>query len=119
MEFMWDSVFGMNFFTSNMKLGGFYQLRTNLHIINNLEIPMNNKDVFVKIRPLMNLIKAKANSLSLEETLSVDEQMIPFKGSLNVKQYIKDKRTSWGVKVFCLAGKSELCYDTRVQIEPS
>jgi hypothetical protein len=34
--------------------------------------------------------------------LCIDEQMIPFKGSLNIKQYIKNQPTKWGIKASTL-----------------
>ncbi len=36
-------------------------------------------------------------------TVTIDEAMIPFKGRLRFKQYMKDKPTKWGIKVFVLA----------------
>jgi len=32
--------------------------------------------------------------------------MIPFKGHLSFKQYMKDKPTKWGIKVFALSNAS-------------
>lgn len=37
------------------------------------------------------------------EELIVDEAMIPFKGHLGFKQYMKDKPTNWRVKAFVLS----------------
>ena len=31
----------------------------------------------------------------------LDEAMIPFKGRLSIKLYMKDKPTKWGIKRFC------------------
>ena len=38
----------------------------------------------------------------MHEELVVDEAMIPFKGRLGFKQYMKDKPTKWGIKVLVL-----------------
>ena len=38
----------------------------------------------------------------VHEELAVDEAVIPFKGRLGFKQYMKDKPTKWGIKVFVL-----------------
>ena len=40
---------------------------------------------------------------NLHQQCSVDEAMIPFKGRVGFKQYMKDKPTKWGIKVFVLA----------------
>ena len=39
----------------------------------------------------------------MHQQCSVDEAMIPFKGRLAFKQYMKDKPTKWGIEVFVLA----------------
>lgn len=89
----------------------FFQLRNNLHFVNNLEKPDNCKDVFFKVRPLYDSIRKRYLELPLPEILCVDEQMIPFTGSLSVKQYIKSKPNPWGVKCYLLCGKNGMAYD--------
>ncbi|XP_041827207.1 piggyBac transposable element-derived protein 3-like [Melanotaenia boesemani] len=37
--------------------------------------------------------------------------MVPFRGNLSVKQYIKGKPHPWGVKIYFLCGKSGIAYD--------
>ena len=39
----------------------------------------------------------------MNESVSVDEAMIPFKGRLSFKQYMKDKPVKHGIKVIVLA----------------
>lgn len=56
------------------------------------------------MRPLYDAIRKYCASLPLESTFSVDEQMVPFKGQLDVKQYVKNKPSKWGIKLFCLCG---------------
>jgi hypothetical protein len=58
---------------------------------------VNESDRFWKVRPLYNAIKKRCNELSLETNLSIDEQMIPFKGQINIKQYVKGKPCPWGI----------------------
>jgi len=41
----------------------------------------------------------------------MDEQIIPFRGQLSIKQYVKGKPTPWGVKIFVLCGASGQMYD--------
>ncbi|KAL4126171.1 hypothetical protein QTP88_010397 [Uroleucon formosanum] len=43
-----------------------------------------------------------------KKNVSIDEQMIPFKGHLNIKQYMKGKPCSWGIKNFVMCGASGL-----------
>ncbi|KAE9521970.1 hypothetical protein AGLY_017629, partial [Aphis glycines] len=102
----WEETFRINIVANTMTRDRFFQLRSNLHIIDNNSIPINNKDKFIKVRPLYDLIKKKCNSLVKERNLSVDEQMVPFKGTLSVKQYMKGKPCPWGIKIYVLAGQS-------------
>ena len=37
--------------------------------------------------------------------------MIPFKGRIRLKDYLKDKLHTWGVKMFTSADMSGLAYD--------
>lgn len=48
---------------------------------------------------------------AVEQECSIDEQMIPFKGHLSIKQYVKGKPSPWGIKAFALCGRSGLLYD--------
>lgn len=54
--------------------------------------------------------KKQCNSLEVEKVYSIDEQIVPFKGSLNKKQYIKNKSSKWGVKFFLFCGISGTIY---------
>lgn len=47
----------------------------------------------------------------MERNLCVDEQMVPFKDQLSIKQYMKGKPIKWGVKVFLLCGESGTIYN--------
>ncbi|XP_068084155.1 piggyBac transposable element-derived protein 3-like [Anabrus simplex] len=107
----WDQFVGMNLFLDSMSRDRFFKLRTNLHIVNNLDRPESCQDKMFKVRPLYNSVRERCLQLSLEENLCVDEQIVPFRGNLSFKQYVKGKPTPWGVKIFVLCGKSGQAYD--------
>jgi hypothetical protein len=94
-----------------MSCDRFVQLRNNLHFVDVSAKPANCTDKFFKTRPLIETVRQFCLKTPLEENISIDEQIIPFKGRLNIKQYMKGKPNPWGIKVFLLCGKSGMPYD--------
>lgn len=94
----------------SMSRNRFEKLRNCLHIVD-VNGDHNANDRLWKVRPLLNSFQERCRQLPLEEHLCVDEQIIPFKGKLDVKQYVKGKPNPWGVKVFMLCGASGVVYD--------
>lgn len=92
-----------------MSYNRFSKLRTHIHFTDANE--PNETDKFWKVRILYDKIRYRCMQLSLETKLCIDEQIIPFKGQLNVKQYIKGKPCPWGIKLYALYGSSGLLYD--------
>uniref|UniRef100_A0A3B1ICF6 PiggyBac transposable element-derived protein domain-containing protein n=1 Tax=Astyanax mexicanus TaxID=7994 RepID=A0A3B1ICF6_ASTMX len=107
----WEAGMDIGIFQNTMPRDRFFQLRSHLHLVNNLEKPAENTDVFFKVRPLYDVIRSRCLELPLEENLCVDEQMVPFRGTLSVKQFIKGKPHPWGVKIYFMCGKSGMAYD--------
>ncbi|KAG5894515.1 hypothetical protein JTB14_026898 [Gonioctena quinquepunctata] len=89
----WEKFFGIGIFSENMSRDRFFQLRSCLYLVNNLEKPENCVDKLYK------------------EELCVDEQIVPFTGTSAIKQYVKGKPCPWGLKLFILCGKSGYAYD--------
>ncbi len=86
----------------------FFQLSRCLHV--NATDPSSvtrgvaDYDRLYKVRKLLDLVVPKFESVyTLHKELSLDEAMIKFKGRLGFKQYMKDKPTKWGIKVFVLS----------------
>jgi hypothetical protein len=48
---------------------------------------------------LTNLNLNFKQNAEMEEVISVDKQMIPYKGTLGIKVYMKNKPSKWGIKV--------------------
>lgn len=107
----WQRNFQIPVFTENMSRDRFYAIRNCIHFVNKALIPPNNQDKFILVRPLFDAIIRQCQKLPIEEYVSVDEQIIPFSGKLNIKQYIKGKPNPWGIKVYALCGKTGLMYD--------
>lgn len=59
-------------------------------------------DPLFKIRPLMDIVKHSfSEHYRPGREISIDEAMIKYNGRLYFKQYIRNKPTPWGVKVWC------------------
>lgn len=106
----WETQLKIQMFTENMTRDRFFQLRNNLHAVD-IETIDSGKDRLAKVRPMLNSIRNRCLQLPVEKEVCIDEQMVPFTGNLNIKQYMKGKPNPWGVKIFALCGKSGQLYD--------
>lgn len=62
------------------------------------------KDRLYKIRPLIEgIIPNFQSAYTPARDISIDESMIPFKGRLSFKQFMRAKRTRFGIKTWVLA----------------
>ena len=65
---------------------------------------MNSADKFGKIRNLYNIINDRFSSAyNMDQAVSVDEQLILWKGHHSLKRYIPTKADKWGFKFYALA----------------
>ena len=73
-------------------------------------------DKLYKVRKYVDLITCQFSAnYTLHQPVTIDEAMIPFKGRLTFKQYMKNKPTKWGIKVFVLSDATN-GYIYRIQI---
>ena len=97
----------------------FEQIFRYLHLADNsLQIPAGDPghDKLFKVHQFVDLVTAKFQLLyTLHQPVMIDEAMILFKGRLGFKQYMKNKPTKWGVKVFVLSDATN-GYVYRLQI---
>lgn len=93
-----------------MTLKKFQSIRKFLHFNDNLR---DDGDRYYKIRPLLQIVRANCLKVEEETRFSVDEMMVPHKGTRagSRKQYIKNKPKKWGFKIFVRAGVSGIVYD--------
>ncbi|XP_049762323.1 uncharacterized protein LOC126088237 [Schistocerca cancellata] len=94
------------------------QLLRYFHVVNNQDLPEanSNRDKLFKIRPLLSALQSSLKTLSPEEYQAVDEQIIPFTGRSDLKQYVKNKPHKWGYKSFTRAGASGMMYDFEIYV---
>ncbi|XP_043263908.1 piggyBac transposable element-derived protein 3-like [Colletes gigas] len=55
-----------------------------LHLMNNLERPNACTDKFYKVKPIMDAVLKRCKELEIGQNISIDEQMIPFTGKINM-----------------------------------
>ena len=85
----------------------FQQLFRFLHLYNSTTSVLPGQPGYIrlcKVRPFLNLITVQCEErYVVHQECTIDEAMIKFKGRVSFKQYMKDKPTKWGIKVFVLA----------------
>ena len=113
MRLYWSKARRHKLIADAMTLNRFSMLRNNLSLVDNLQENKRVEDKFWKVRPILNqfsnvLVQELPDP---EKRLFIDEQMIPYKGRLGLKQYMKGKPNPWGIKVFFLCGESGMPYN--------
>lgn len=68
-------------------------------------------DKFSKIRPMITHLQEKFRVIPMVQNLCIDEQLVPFKGTSSLKQYMPKKPHKWGYKIYCLADDNGIIYD--------
>ncbi|KAJ8884000.1 hypothetical protein PR048_015856 [Dryococelus australis] len=88
-----------------MSRDSWVEIKSNLHTNDNAkQVQKNNpnRDKLFKVRPMINLLLPKFQSIPKDQLLCIDEQIVPFKGESSVKQYNPRKPHKWGYKIFVL-----------------
>ncbi|XP_031346858.1 uncharacterized protein LOC116173496 [Photinus pyralis] len=96
---------------NSMPVNRYESILRHLHFTNNLDLDTNSTDKLKKLRPFLD--KLQKNFLSAtepEEYQAIDEQIVPLKGRLSIKQYLPKKPKKWGVKLWVRAGVSGYMY---------
>ena len=109
-ELYWQKkypLFSIPSFSNVMSLVRFQQIWRFLYLADSeKQVPIGQPghDKLYKVRVFLdNLQENFSAEYSLPCQVTIDECMIPFKGRLGFKQYIKNKPHKWGIKGFVLA----------------
>ncbi len=106
----WKKSMGITTVSKVMPRDRFDEIKKCLHLSNNLLQKKKDEpgyDKLFKVRKLLDLLNKNFKACAdTEEIMSVDEQMIPYKGNLMLKVYMKNKPSKWGIKIWALAGQS-------------
>lgn len=83
-----------------------------VHFSNNEE---NTLDRLHKVQPVVDKIQKNIQSVyNPSEVVCVDESLIPFRGRLVMRQYIKNKRHRYGIKLFKLCSYGGFTYSMQI-----
>ena len=97
----WSSNLGFAQVKEALSERKFDKIRQFLHFNDNSNIlPRDNPnyDKLFKIRPIIDSLLSKYQSIPLESHLSIDEQKCASKGRHSLKQYMPAKPHKWGIK---------------------
>ncbi|KAI5725365.1 hypothetical protein M8J77_014540 [Diaphorina citri] len=90
----------------------YYEIRNNIHFVNNLADQTSNK--LWKVQPLITAVRNKCLTLPRSSHLAIDEQMIPFAGKCDVRTFMPSKPNPLGLKNFVMASPDGLILDFHV-----
>ena len=102
-------------FGNVMSRDRFFQIRRYLYFVDPRD-PVNAADKLHKIRYILNNVRRNFQDEYVpHEHVTVDEAMVPFKGHLGFKQFMKDKPVKFGIKLCVLADSvTAYCYNLEV-----
>ena len=73
-------------------------------VVNERLLGKPGHDGLLRLKPLHDdILTACRAHYHPRKNLSVDERMVPTKARIGMKQYMKDKPTKWGYKLFVMA----------------
>ncbi|XP_035228761.1 piggyBac transposable element-derived protein 3-like, partial [Stegodyphus dumicola] len=86
-----------------------WNMKQNLHLAANNQI--NNTDKLHKVRPYVNLLNKKFQQFGIfSHDLSIDEQMVPYRGKHSTKMFLKGKPIRFGYKAWTLASSDRYVF---------
>ncbi|XP_064630940.1 piggyBac transposable element-derived protein 4-like [Lineus longissimus] len=93
-------------YSTVMSRNRFQLIRSFFHMNDNTDkVPKGQPghDPLFKVRPILDIVQGQYVKLyQAHKEVSIDEAMLAFKGRLGLKQYMQDKPTKWGVKLWSL-----------------
>ena len=108
-----DALLHSPIFPASMSRNRFTLILQFLHFVNNATADKSNK--LYKVQPLMDVLLTRFKSVYVpQRVISVDEELVLFKGRLQFKQYNPSKRSRFGIKIFALCDVKGYYFDAIV-----
>lgn len=103
-----SELFNIHFFRQHMSRNRFMLILRNLHFVDNENCDNSRLN---KIEPIVTYFNNKMTDIyEASENLSLDESMVLFRGRLVFRQYIKNKRHKYGIKLYMLTESGGLVH---------
>nr|CAH7727695.1 unnamed protein product [Callosobruchus chinensis] len=97
-----NDLYHNNYICRKMTRDRFLLLLQHIHFNDNENLEASQDHLF-RIRPILDLLNSRFQSvLTPGKEVVIDESMIPWRGRLGIRQYIKNKRHKYGVKLYKL-----------------
>lgn len=97
-------LFDFRCFSNHMSRDRFLLIMRCLHFTTNPPQGENPADRLYKVRPIINFFNDKMSAIYKPgKQLSLDESMVLWRGRLVFRQYVKNKRHKYGIKMYMLA----------------
>ena len=106
-------------FNSVMSRNRFQSILQFLHFADNSQFDPNDpdRDRLYKVRPVVDYLVNKFKTVYIpEDHISIDEELLLWKGNLSFKQYIPMKRARFGIKMFSLCENSGYLWNSFVYL---
>ena len=109
LEMYWSKDYRVPCVADIMDNNRFNAIKKNLHFNDNTEAKPKddpNYDKLFKVRPVVDSVLSKCQSMVPEPDNSVDEQIVPTKCRTSLRQYMPKKPHKWGIKIWAFCGIS-------------
>ena len=110
----WEQSLQYKTISKVMPIRRFKRIKRFLHCNDNTQMPRDGNDKLCKIRPIINTLKSHFQFSVPTENLCIDEQMVPFKGRSQLKEYNPQKPIKWGYKLYVLTSPEGQIYNFEV-----
>lgn len=98
------------------------EIKRSLHFSDNSDTSSSsNASMLRKIWPLVEHLKKCFRSVPMGPMLCINEQIVPSKGQLSLKQYLPEKPQKWGYEIFVLNLMDGVIHDFEIyssRVEP-
>lgn len=107
--------YGLKAITDIMSRDKLFYLRNCLHLVDVNTPPPNNTNFLWKVQPIIDAVRNGCSQIERGvDYYSIDEQMIPFSGRCEIKQYVPNKPRPIGLKNFVITTSKGLMIDFEV-----